>query len=106
MKLVHDFQGLKIRLTDERLAHILEHPEMATMEAEIEETLLRPERVVQSFSDPQSHLYYRLYFRTIVGSKFLCVVVKNLEADAFVLTAYLTDRIKKGVTLWPTNQGA
>jgi hypothetical protein len=101
MKLLHDFKGTAIRLTDERLAHILEHPEMATMEAAIEETLLYPERVVQSFSDPQAHLYYRLYFRTIVGSKFLCVVVKTLETDAFVLTAYLTDRIKRGVTLWP-----
>ena len=57
---------------------------------------------MQSFSDPQAHLYYRFYFRTIVGGKFLCVVVKTLDADAFVLTAYLTDRIKKGVPLWPT----
>jgi hypothetical protein len=28
--------------------------------------------------------------------------VKTLETDAFVLTAYLTDRIEKGVTPWPT----
>jgi len=101
MKLLEDFQGLRIRLTDERRAHILEHPEMAAMESAIEETLLRPERVVQSFSDPQAHLYYRFYFRTMVGGKFLCVVAKALDADAFVLTAYLTDRIKKGVALWP-----
>jgi hypothetical protein len=103
LKTLHDFQGLAIRLTDERRAHILEHPEMAGMEAAIEETLLRPERVVQSFSDPQARLYYRFYFRTMVGGKFLCVVVKTLGADAFVLTAYLTDRIKKGVPLWPAN---
>ena len=64
--------------------------------------LLQPERVVQSFSDPQARLYYRFYFRTMMGGKYLCVVVKTLEADAFVLTAYLTDRIKKGVPLWPT----
>ena len=102
MKLLRDFQGLAIRLTDERRAHILEHPEMASMEAAIEETLLDPERVVQSFSDPQAHLYYRFYFRTIVGGKFLCVVVKADGADAFVLTAYLTDRVKKGVPVWPT----
>jgi hypothetical protein len=51
-------------------------------------------------------LYYRYYLRTVVGGKYLCVVVKVLEADAFVLTAYLTDRIKRGVTLWPTNTNA
>ncbi|MBI4728132.1 MAG: hypothetical protein HY775_01310 [Acidobacteria bacterium] len=102
MKVLHDFQGIAIRLTDERRAHILEHPEMVPMEGAIEETLVHPERVVQSFSDPKAHLYYRFYFRTIVGGKYLCVVVKTLDDDAFVLTAYLTDRIKKGAALWPT----
>ena len=102
MKVLHDFQGLAIRLTDERRIHILQHPEMIPMEAAIEETLLHPERVVQAFSDPQARLYYRFYFRTIVGSKYLCVVVKTLDDDAFLLTAYLTDRIKKGVALWPS----
>lgn len=102
MKLLRDFQGLLMRLTDERLAHILEHPEMVGMETAIEETLARPQRVVQSFSDPQSHLYYRYYVGTRVGDKYLCVIVKLVGADAFVLTAYLTDKIKRGVTLWPS----
>ncbi|MGH9423137.1 MAG: hypothetical protein ACRD3J_24380 [Thermoanaerobaculia bacterium] len=100
-KIVRDFQGLEIRLTSERISHILEHPEMAGMEAAIEETLQSPERLIQSLSDAGVHLYYRAYFRTVVGGKFLCVVVKVAEESPFVLTAYLTDRIKKGVTLWP-----
>ncbi len=104
MKLLHDFRGLAIRLTDERREHILEHPEMIEMEPAIEETLRDPERVVQSLSDPEVHLYYRFYFRTVVGGKFLCVVVKMGEAGAFVLTAYLTDRIKKGDRLWPNRK--
>ena len=103
MKILYDHEGRAIRLTEERLAHILEHPEMAGMEAAIEQTLAHPERVVQSFSDPQAHLYYRYYLRTIVGRKYLCTVVKVSETDAFVLTAYLTDRIKRGETLWPAN---
>ena len=106
MKILQDFEGLAIRLTDERRTHILEHPEMVAMELAIEETLLRPERVVQSFSDPQAHLYYRFYFRTVVGGKFLCVIVKKIEHDSFVLTAYLTDRVKKGVSLWPSESKA
>jgi hypothetical protein len=32
---------------------------MVPMEGAIEETLLHPQRVVQSFSDPNAHLYYR-----------------------------------------------
>ena len=102
MKVLHDYQGRAIRLTDERLAHILEHPEMAGMENAIEEVLLAPETVVQSLSDFQAHLYYRYYSGTRVGDKFLCVVVKRVSAaDAFVLTAYLTDKVKKGDILWP-----
>jgi len=58
--------------------------------------------VVQSLSDPQARLYYRFYFGTLVGNKYVCVVVKVTDTDAFVLTAYLTDRIKRGVRIWPS----
>lgn len=104
MKLLRDFDGLEIRLSDERLGHILEHPEMVGMETAIEETLLQPTAVIQSLSDREAHLYYRYYVGTMVGDKFLCVVVKVSEDDAFVLTAYLTDKAKKGVQLWPRSE--
>lgn len=103
MRVLHDHRGLAIRLTEERLAHIMEHPEMNGLEGAIEETLLRPEHVVQSFSDPQARLYYRYYLGTVVGDKFVCVV-KVASDDAFVLTAYLTDRVKKGVLVWPKSE--
>ena len=74
---------------------------MSNMESAIEETLRDPEKVVESVSDSLVHLYYRFYFRTVVGGKFLCAVVKMGEHDAFMLTAYLTDRVKKGKRLWP-----
>jgi hypothetical protein len=74
------------------------------MEAAIEEALLHPERVVQSFTDPEARLYYRFYVGTRTGNKYLSVIVKAKQGDAFVLTAYLTERIKRGVQLWP-NEG-
>ena len=101
MKVLRDYEGRTIRLTDERLAHILEHPEMQGMEDRIGETLLRPERVLESLSDPQARLYYRLYVATRVGDKHLCVVVKLADNDAFVLTAYLMSRPAGGRQLWP-----
>jgi len=100
MKLLHDYQGTAIRLTDERLAHILEHPEMVDLEGAIEETLAHPEYVIRSLSDDQARLYYRFYSATRVSAKFLCVVVKVRGEDAFLLTAYLTDKPKKGDILW------
>ena len=99
-----DYQGIAVRLTEERLAHILEHPEMTGLEGAIEETLTHPEKVVESFSDPQARLSYRFYVGTRVGDKYLCVVVKVLGEDAFVLTAYLTDRVKRGVRIWPKEE--
>ncbi len=74
---------------------------MAGLEDSIDETLKAPEVVVQSASDAEARLYYRHYAGTRVGDKFMCVVVKVTEADAFVVTAYLTDRIKKGTWIWP-----
>ena len=102
MKTLRDYQGRAVRLTDERLAHILEHPEMATLEAGLIETLEHPTLVMQSRSDAAAELSYRYYLGTRVGDKWLCVVVKYAAADAFVLTAYLTDKPKKGEQLWPT----
>lgn len=96
-----DYEGRRVRLTEDRLAHILEHPEMIGMRPKIAETLANPERVVESLSDAQARLYYRFYFGTKVGNKHLCVVVKVLDADAFVVTAYLTDKVKRGRVLWP-----
>ena len=55
--LLDDASGRRIRLTRERLEHILLHPEMAELEAEIVESLRQPERVVQSLSDPEARLY-------------------------------------------------
>jgi len=80
---------------------VLEHPEMRGLEPSIAETLGNPEVVTGSRGDPQVHLYYRLYNHPRLGEKYLCVVVKTVESDAFVLSAYLTDRVKQGEPLWP-----
>lgn len=101
MRIYVDYQGSRIRLTDERLAHILEHPEMQGMQPRIGETLASPKRVLESLGDRRARLYYRFYIGTRVGNKYLCVVVKVLNGDAFVVTAYLTDKVKKGRQLWP-----
>jgi len=100
MKTLKDCFGHSVRLTDERLAHILEHTEMKEMGAELERVLLQPQLVRRSRSDEAVRLFYEFYAQTIVGGKWLCVVVKYMENDAFVVTAYLTDKPKAGEDLW------
>jgi hypothetical protein len=102
MKTLQDCFGRQVRLTDERLAHILEHPEMEGMAAEIERVLRQPQLVRRSRSDVAVRLFFEFYSQTIVGGKWLCVVVKYEENDAFVVTAYLTNQPKAGEDLWPT----
>lgn len=101
MKIIRDCFGRSVRLTDERVAHILRHQEMAGMEAEIARVLQSPAEVRLSRSDDTVQLFYEFYAQTLVGGKWLCVVVKCPPDDAFVVTAYLTDRPKPGVIIWP-----
>lgn len=75
---------------------------MTGMGAEIERVLREPQLVRHSRSDKAVRLFYEFYAKTIVGGKWLCVVVKYMENDAFVVTAYLTDKPKAGEDLWPT----
>jgi len=63
-------------------------------------TLFRhPDVVIVSPAAPDDRLYYRRHTGPDLGDKFLCVVVKSV--DAFVVTAYVTARWKRGVQVWP-----
>jgi hypothetical protein len=75
-KTITDCFGHAVRLTDERLAHILEHQEMNEMGDEIEQLLAAPQIVRRSRSDDAVRLLYAFYPETTVGGKWLCVVVK------------------------------
>ena len=95
-----DCRGRKIRLTDERWAHILRHPEMQSQRKRLAETLAAPDAIIATVKDEHVHAYHRWYEKTPVTSKFLVVIVKLLEQDAFVLTAYFTTRRKRGNIVW------
>lgn len=101
MRILIDCFGREVRLTDERLAHILERPELEGVESEIQLVLSKPQLVRPSRSDATVQLFYGFYSQTLVGGKWLCVVVKYEHADAFVVTAYLTNKPKAGEDLWP-----
>lgn len=66
----------------------------------IRDTLSNPDIIIRSRTDSNIELFYRHYSRTPVNDKYLCIVVKVLINDIFVVTAYFTDTIKKGDILW------
>jgi heme A synthase len=95
-----DHSGRKIRLTDERRQHILEHPEMSNQFDRLKETIQSPETIVSTTADDTVQVYHRYYEITPVTSKFLLVVVKVVDDDAFILTAFFSRREKKGTVIW------
>jgi hypothetical protein len=95
-----DIYERKVRLSDERYAHLLsDHPDMEGQMDKVQETLLIPEKVVRSRTDSQVELFNLHYKSTPVTQKYMCVVVKAPASDAFIITAYFTDVIKKGEIL-------
>ena len=98
---LRDVRGRLVRLTEERREHLeTKHPEMAGQRPRFVETLREPDSVVRSRAGAGIELFYRLYDQSPVSSKYMCVVVKVLSGDNFVVTAYYTDRVKAGEVLW------
>ena len=74
---------------------------MLGQEGKLAETLSEPDAVMQSQSDDTVKLFYRFYRELgIIGDKYLCVVVKYLNKDVFIITAYFTEKTKRGDVLW------
>ncbi len=97
---LEDILGRKIILTSGILKHILEKPEMLKQEERIKETLSLPRIIKRSNYIETVLLYYRLYSQTPVTRKYLLVVVQITNSVGYVKTAFYTDRIKKGETIW------
>ena len=95
-----DAFGHTIELTAERWLHVLAaHQELHALENLIPEALQKPDAVVRSIYDPQVRLYYK-QFSHIWHGKYLVVV--KLNRRHFMLTAYITDKIKGGTRVWPS----
>ena len=90
-----DEHGIEVRLTDERLGHILRrHPEMAFQMHRFAETIASPEVVRPSRSSPTVQLYYRLYPYLRGRNRYVCLVVRREPDHSFILTGYLARSIK------------
>ena len=90
-----DENGGEVRLTDERFQHILRrHPEMAFQLHRFADTLAGPDAIRTSRSSPTVRLYYRLYPDHRGRNRYLCLAVKKGRDYSYMLTGYLTRRIK------------
>ena len=73
---------------------------MAGQEGRIRETVAFPNLIKVSQHDPEVLCYYRWYETTPVTKKYLLCIVKALESEGFVITAFYTDKVKGGKRVW------
>ncbi|MBI2939101.1 MAG: DUF4258 domain-containing protein [Chloroflexi bacterium] len=71
------------------------HPVLRGREREIEEVLADPDEARRSRKDPSVLLFYRG-----TGPRWLCAVARREDGSGFLITAYPTDAIKAGETIW------
>lgn len=80
-----------------KLITTVKPPIMRGHEAAVQEALIHPHEVRLSKSDAQVYLFYGAY-----GTRrWLCGVVKRLNGEGFLVTAYRTGGIKEGMLVWP-----
>lgn len=98
-EMVKSKNGVPIRLTAERWAHITEeHCELAGMREEVLETISNPLRIL---AGSQGEL---MAVREVETGKFLVVPYREMASDGFIITAFLTRRersLNRRIQVWP-----
>lgn len=99
MAIIKDFYRDEIELTSKRWTYLVaKHPEVKPHHRKIELVLKEPYLVKRSKRDKDVLLYYK-FFQEILNGKYLLVVVAKGRRN-FIVTAYITDKIKGGEIAW------
>ncbi len=89
---ITDKTGRKIRLTKRQWSHMTKkHPYIEKYIEEIKETLISPDKWINYLD---KGYYYKSYKYLKRPNRFILVIVKYLNRDGFIITAYLKERIK------------
>jgi hypothetical protein len=91
--------GVRIRTTKDywRLITETKHRNMQGKLREITDAIESPDQIIASIKDPTVLLFYKEF--TI--RQWYCSIVKRLNGTGFLITAYVTNAIKKGEIIWP-----
>jgi hypothetical protein len=99
IKTARSKNGIPIRLTDERWAHISdEHSELEGLDSEFLGAIASPIRILEG---GEGEL---LAIRELNVGKYVVVVYRELNDDGFVITAFMTRRnrwMERRKQLWP-----
>jgi hypothetical protein len=90
---ITDKTGRKIRLTKTQLKHVVCHKGMENEMEKIKDTLINPLKIAPHETG-ELYDYYRYYKDRNKKAKYLQVVVKYLNGDGFVITAYFVSKLR------------
>jgi len=96
--------GKIVSLNTKRWEHVLSHPEMCRQRLKIKDCLVNPDEIRESERSSKIWLFYKLYQKTPVTTKYVLVVVRIMNGEGFIVTAFFTDKIKKGELIWRKSQ--
>lgn len=98
MDIVFSKNSIPIRLTEERWFHIIEsHDDVAGYYDDVLGSIENPDYIIEGYGKA------KIALRKLVRNKYLAVVYKEInQKDGFVITAYLTSKLKleKELILW------
>jgi hypothetical protein len=88
--------GAEIRVTKDYWNYLItkKHPVMHGKEEIVIETLRDPDEIRRSIIDHSIFLYYKRHER------LYCAVARHINGNGFLITAYPTDKVKEGETVW------
>ncbi|MCG3205572.1 MAG: hypothetical protein KCHDKBKB_02294 [Elusimicrobia bacterium] len=86
---------IRTTLSHWRLISLRKHPEMQGYEHFVQFALIDADSVRKSSDDDNVYLYYKRFKKY-----FICVVCKHLNGSGYVITSYLTNKIKEGELVW------
>lgn len=89
--------GKRIRTTKSYWEKLVttKHSRIRGREKEVQEALEKATEVRRSRIDSSVHLYYKKE-----REHYICAVVKHLDDEGFLITAYFTKAIKIGGVIW------
>jgi len=89
--------GFTVRTSEEYWQRLLiKHPDTEDLEDFVQSVLSAPDEVRRSSRDAKVFLFYRVRKE----ERWVVAVAQRLNGDGFLITAYQTDAIKEGETVW------
>lgn len=104
-KEIRSVNGAKIKLTSERIEHIIwKHPEVKPYVEKVIETVEKPDLLIQGELGEIKAL--KFYQSLHIGSKYMVVPYREKGSEGFIITAYFTsslDRVR-GRIVWKSQK--